>query len=834
MRSIWAQRDWSLLRPWTACLVVLLAAVVVLPGCGSCRRNAQKTEAELEAERLAAEREKKKPDFEIRLPISQPADEKLSGCRVKPGHWAGVLVEAKANKNDFVGDLEIGILGDDSRVVGLEAVPYARADARGVALAKGRKKTLQASFFVPLAHGKVSGQLRLTPRGGGYRQPEQPFPLTRMLAHQYHFVVLARNPDRYAFVRTLDSVKPPRGEIDSSAWSQDYWVSLPKIDQQASLPDHALFWTSIAHVLWDDVEPKSLNADQQRALVDWLHWGGQLIVSGPDSLDSLRDSFLADYLPAKSAGPWELTPADFDELNAHFTLAGQKRLEPVGDWSGARLEPVGDARFVPGAGKLLVERRVGRGRVIVTAIRLSDRPMLTWPGFDNFFNGCLLRRPARRYALGSMGDLELHWADATLADDDPTLNCNLRFFTRDADVSKGEYSYLPDSRAFEMAQAGQGYTNPYGSSYSLEHDRPLADGPGVAAWRSFSPAANHARRSLQTAACVEVPGRWFVIWVVAIYLAVLVPLNWFVFAAIGRTEWAWAAAPIIAIAGTAAVVHLARLDIGFARSETHVGVIEIQGEHRRAHLTTYTALYTSLTTQYAFGQDDLGALVQPFPTVDRRQDFSLLPGQGLGRLMCRHDKNVELHGFSVPSNLVDFIHGEQMIDLDGSLSIARAGGGGWQLINRTGLDLHGVGLIRAGENNTIETAWVGDIGGLGIAKVTFVRPAATKPPWWPEPREKDEMTKETAEKGQINLRGLTQQAEDVGELRSGEIRLVGWTTQSVGGPKIAPSAPQSRRAALVVAHLGHARAEPPQSDVNTRIQPEPAPILEEEDVRLVP
>ena len=64
----------------------------------------------------------------------------------------------------------------------------------------------------------------------------------------------------------------------------------------------------------------------------------------------------------------------------------------------------------------------------------------------------------------------------------------------------------------------------------------------------------------------------------------------------------------------------------------------------------------------AFGQDDLGALVQPFPTVDRRQDFSLLPGQGLGRLMCRHDKNVELHGFSVPSNLVDFIHGEQMID----------------------------------------------------------------------------------------------------------------------------------------------------------------------------
>ena len=34
-------------------------------------------------------------------------------------------------------------------------------------------------------------------------------------------------------------------------------------------------------MLWDDLEPDRLSLDQRQALIDWLHWGGQLIVSGP-------------------------------------------------------------------------------------------------------------------------------------------------------------------------------------------------------------------------------------------------------------------------------------------------------------------------------------------------------------------------------------------------------------------------------------------------------------------------------------------------------------------------------------------------------------------------
>ena len=60
---------------------------------------------------------------------------------------------------------------------------------------------------------------------------------------------------------------------------------------------------------------------------------------------------------------------------------------------------------------------------------------------------------------------------------------------------------------------------------------------------------NAAREALLEAAGVEVPDTSFVVICLALYLVALVPLNWLVFNAIGRVEWAWVAAPIIAIIG---------------------------------------------------------------------------------------------------------------------------------------------------------------------------------------------------------------------------------------------------------------------------------------------
>ena len=100
--------------------------------------------------------------------------------------------------------------------------------------------------------------------------------------------------------------------------------------------------------------------------------------------------------------------------------------------------------------------------------------------------------------------------------------------------------------------------------------------------------------------------------VVAIYLFVLVPVNWCFFRVLGRTEWAWAAVPVVAVVCAVVVVRLAELNIGFARSRTEIGVLEMQGGFSRGHLTRYTALYSSLSSSYELSFDDESALAQPF------------------------------------------------------------------------------------------------------------------------------------------------------------------------------------------------------------------------------
>ena len=50
--------------------------------------------------------------------------------------------------------------------------------------------------------------------------------------------------------------------------------------EKPPLSSHPLTWTTISHVVWDGLPPDILSVAQQQALLDWLHWGGQLIFTG--------------------------------------------------------------------------------------------------------------------------------------------------------------------------------------------------------------------------------------------------------------------------------------------------------------------------------------------------------------------------------------------------------------------------------------------------------------------------------------------------------------------------------------------------------------------------
>ena len=74
-------------------------------------------------------------------------------------------------------------------------------------------------------------------------------------------------------------------------------------------------------------------------MLDWLHWGGQLILSGGagQSYSLLRESFLGPYLPAEATG--ETVPLCRGRPAAAFAVVSAARLSPASPTTRASRSP---------------------------------------------------------------------------------------------------------------------------------------------------------------------------------------------------------------------------------------------------------------------------------------------------------------------------------------------------------------------------------------------------------------------------------------------------------------------------------------------------------------
>ncbi len=298
---------------------------------------------------------------------------------------------------------------------------------------------------------------------------------------------------------------------------------------------------------------------------------------------------------------------------------------------------------------------------------------------------------------------------------DAATNTNVRYFSRDAGVPF--QSYASDISSPQAAVGMDDSGNPVdangnivsgNNAIDVESEDPASNSyerkvaPGLGAWNDFSPVAAAARSALKTASGITVPVRGFIFWVVVGYLCVLVPANWLVFRLIGRVEWAWIAAPLIAIGCTVVVVHQAQLNIGFVRSRNEIAVIEMQRGYSRAHVTRYTDLYTSLATSYEFQVAEPSGQILPFP---RRQ-----PGEktsrfleSVGEVVCRRGEDTRLSGFHVNSNSHDFIHSEELTDFGGTIALQRDGDR-WRVTNGTKHPLENCEVVRGESPNAAAIA----------------------------------------------------------------------------------------------------------------------------------
>lgn len=890
-----------IMKSWFVRLTVLacLAAFVVgaLPGCGGCTGEdpiaRKRREIEEERKKKQKEKEKPKPDFEMGQLRIQPSDGGADKSLVKPGHWVAATTLMKANNFDFPADLESATVNSSQRPYDVEHTRFHLLMSRPAALPKGQTMQFETIYFVP--HGVPREQrlvlLETKLRGsrGGREQAAASQGVIQMPLFQYLILVLSATPDSYQVLDVLDSIRPVTDDIDDADNNiQFYRVVRPKLEGRMPLPTNALTWTSIAYLFWDDVDPNQLSSEQQHALLDWLHFGGQLIVNGPSSLDKLKGSFLSDYLPADKVKSISLEQAAFEELNARWSLPevkknGQRRMltvVPEKPPLGVELKLHPQGSFVNDTGALLAERRVGRGRIAVSAFPITNREVVNWPGFDGFFNACLLRRPPRQYVRTEFTKPKALWHEYEGLMKDARLVTTLRYFSRDIGhaagkaAAEGRDTMAPENEAAEIpislpgddvvgtprnavvaAQTGAPGSPPFAgrpgsipvpgamkdaiaaSNLDPDTDDPHFGGfrswaqSGVAGWNDFSGAAMAARLALTDASGIKIPKSGFVLRVLLVYLVVLVPLNWGFFRLLGRVEWAWIAAPIIALVGAGAVIRMAQLDIGFARSRSEIAILEAHGGYSRGHLTRYTALYTSLTSGYDLTFDDPSSLAQPFALVTRDGAYERPRTEPSIPVYFRRDKQVSLKGFQVNSNSSDKVHCEQMFDLGGGLHLTGDETKGFVVENKTDLALQDVGVLRRDSQGRVLGAWVGALAAKTSAPLGFQPLADQKKPWLPEWDASPATSRSRAGKNAgVSLWRIIDLACDRLRLNKGEVRLVGWTDREVPGVSIRPGAAQTTLRTLVLAHLQHGPLPAARPDVNMKddVQETREPLREDE------
>ncbi len=822
---------------------MLLLTMASLSGCGGCRREEEKLTRE-ELEKRAKEQIE---SLEMSSLLTLPTDSQAKVATVKPGHWYEAQQQFKSNREDLqvvaVGDLARGL-----QPIMLPGTNVMNEYSRRTSLPKGQAKTVELGLFIPDSGQRNSDpfaqpprlmlrtQLRSWPLMTPILQTPQVQPTNELKPSEFQLVVISPQALSYEFLTVLDAVFW-RGEDDiDEPRTRSYQVSLVKPENgKYAIPHSLLTMTATAVIIWDDVSIDELTTDQQTALVDWLHWGGQLIINGPSSWSRLQNSFISPYLPAVSADAAEYTTTDFQAISQTWAVPDISKNErtpldilgpPVG---GLRFKLNAHGKWLPQTGELVAERQVGRGRVVVTGFTLREPRINRWKYFSNFVSSGLLRRPPREIQTNQEGLRSQVWAGGLSSlSKDPRLHSNLRILSRDLPLSAGA---VTQANALPLEQLGAQATwvTPVESEMNAALKSPVNSRPGPedlealrwggngAAWNDYSGLSVQALSALRKASGIELPDRWTIIYLIAGYLIFLVPVNWLVFRILGRLEFAWIAAPILALIGVGIVTRVAQLDIGFARRTTEISVLELHADHPRGLLTRYVALYTSLSTNYTVEFPESSSVVLPLGDVTRTARRA---GQDVRSIRTNFgtSSGVVLEPLTVYSNSTEMLHAEQMIALGGSLSLESTDDGTLKLLNGTSLSLRGALLLR-NEEGALRHAWVGDMVEKTAKSIAFASsPFSESWQHWnqdPVTHAPDKNGVALAEPSDaLWIGGILTELVRKTPLMPGQSRLFAYTDARPGELKITPTEDQFDGRCVVVAHLSPAQLGPVRPDLN--------------------
>ena len=547
-----------------------------------------------------------------------------------------------------------------------------------------------------------------------------------MEPHQSLIVVLSKEATtNFATWSRMTAVIPSASERDNPQMldrQRYYRVVLPSEPDKLALSPHPLTWTTISHVVWDGLPPDTLSVGQQQAIVDWLHWGGQLIFTGGagQTYALYKESFLGPYLPGEPTGQTvPLGEEDLKPLSQSYPPPSTPFL-PEGEDYGtfqkipqamqlgriyqppapirppatkpvylAVLRPTEGASTIPlgeaSPHALAVERRVGRGRITMLTINPTEPVLAHWPGLDTMVRRVVLRRPEEG-VLGPAGIGGTGYRGpqrGVLAAQDLTW---YRITGRDARIGEDSADHLPEPVRMPARDPSQPESEP------LLPEEAAISTSGVADWRDTSRFSTLSRDLLEEASGIKIPSSSFVLRVILAYLIAVVPLNWllcrFVF---NRREWAWIIVPLVAFGFAIGVQRGAAYDMGFDSASDELDLLEVQGDYPRAHLTRFASIYTSGRGNYTISYPNNNtALALPLGTG------RTIPGEDRTMSVWQSTPVPSLSNLTVQPRSLSLFRAEEMTTMAGAIRLEEDGsvrrvvnGSELELRDATVIDING-------------------------------------------------------------------------------------------------------------------------------------------------
>ncbi len=631
---------------------------------------------------------------------------------LKPYQWSTVYFDVRANYQDYEGGLQFF-------PVALPGMPQEIVYAREARLVKEQRMRLGMQTMLPRFPKEKELNVELVQPGAVRYDELWQVPVRLLPPHQMLVVVLSKeSATQYANWNRLPACVPTTADRDDSTaleLQRYYRLVMPEDAEKAFLSPHPLTWSTISHMIWDGLPPDSMSVTNQQAMLDWLHWGGQLVLiggAGP-TFSIFRDSFLGNYLPADPTGENAMLGADaLKALSETYPPSAQQVLPPENDagnaqrgvnaappmpaapvpYTGERykrpvpiqppknrplfvagLKPNPGATTIPlGTGSphlLAVESRVGRGRITMLTVNPTDPSLVNWPGLDTLVRRVLLRRPEDPAPAPSglnsvmppsgpqLEGPDLSWYRITSRD----AGAEVEMMRQRASQAARQSSTQPPAGRYGSAAVS---AQPVGSpgSASVVEEAAL-NRMGVAEWRDTAALPRLCRDVLERASGITVPSSDFVLKVILAYILTLVPLNWVICRLmLNRREWAWVVVPLLALGFAIGVERVAAYDMGYDSACDEIDVLEVQADYPRAHLSRFASLYTTGRAKYTIAYpNETSAVALPY------NNERSIGGEDVTTAVWQSYPIPALQNFSVQPRSLAMYRGEQMLGLSGPI-----------------------------------------------------------------------------------------------------------------------------------------------------------------------